>query len=109
MRRLCTGDNRAGDPRPSERGAVLAEFALIVPVLLMILFGIIQFGITLSRTQAVEAAAREGGRLASLASTTEADVVSRVDAALGGALGDTTPTVALEPGTCAGQIGRAHV
>lgn len=107
LRRLWTSENRGGDPGHSERGAVLAEFALILPVLVMILFGIIQFGITLSRTQAVEAAAREGGRLASLSSATEADVVSRVNAALGGALGETVPTVALEPGTCAGREGQS--
>lgn len=93
--------------RPSERGAVLAEFALILPVLLMILFGIIQFGITFSRAQAVEAAAREGGRLASLSSTTQADVLGRVDATLAGSLGDSVPTVVLEPGLCAGREGES--
>ena len=38
-----------------ERGASLAEFALVLPVLLMILFGIIEFGMVYSRSQAVEA------------------------------------------------------
>ena len=107
LRRLWTGDKQAGDPRRSERGAVLAEFALMAPVLVMILFGIIQFGITISRAQAVEAAAREGGRLASLSSTTQTDVVSRVNAALAGALGDSTPTVSVEPGICAGREGQS--
>jgi len=79
----------------------------MAPVLVMILFGIIQFGITISRAQAVEAAAREGGRLASLSSTTQTDVVSRVNAALAGALGDSTPTVSVEPGICAGREGQS--
>ncbi|MEZ5407593.1 MAG: pilus assembly protein [Acidimicrobiales bacterium] len=107
MRRHWIGDKRTGDPRPTERGAVLAEFALIVPVLVMILFGIIQFGFAISRAQAVEAAAREGGRLASLSSTTQTDIVNRVGATLAGALGDTTPTVLVEPGPCAGREGQS--
>lgn len=107
MRRLSTSDMRGGDPRGSEQGAVLAEFALVLPVLVVILFGIIQFGITISRAQAVESAAREGGRLASLSSSTQADVVSRVNAALAGAAGDSVPTVDLDPGTCAGREGQS--
>ncbi len=107
MRRLWTSEKQGGDPRHSEQGAVLAEFALVLPVLVMILFGIIQFGIAISRAQAVEAAAREGGRLASLSSSTQADVVSRVNATLAGATGGSTPTVGLDPGTCAGREGQS--
>ena len=91
-----------------ERGAGLAEFALVAPVLLMVLFGIIEFGMAFSRAQAITAAAREGGRLASLSSTTTADVTDRVDATLGAMSFDSPPTVAVSPTTgCAGREGES--
>lgn len=80
----------------------------MLPALLMILFGIIEFGLVFSRAQAVEAAAREGGRLASLSSTTTADVVDRVDATLAGTTLDTGPAVAVIPPTgCADREGES--
>ena len=92
----------------SERGASLAEFALVMPFLMMILFGIIEFGLIFSRSQAIEAAAREGGRLASLSSTTSADVSSRVEATLSGMTFETTPQVSVIPSSgCAGREGEA--
>ena len=55
----------------TDSGTSLAEFAIVLPVLILILFGIIEFGIAFNRAQAVEAAAREGGRIASLGSSTQ--------------------------------------
>jgi len=68
----------------SDDGATLAEFAFVLPVLLIILFAIFEFGLAFNRAQAVEAAAREGGRLASLSTTSAGDVTNRVNAALAG-------------------------
>ena len=98
---------RVGPSRmPSERGASLAEFALVLPVLLMILFGIIEFGLFFSRSQAIEAAAREGGRLASLSSSTTADVKDRVDDTLGSTIFDAPHGTSVIPaGGCAGREG----
>lgn len=45
-----------------ERGAQLVEFALVLPVLLTLLLGIITGGIALSRNIAVDDAARESAR-----------------------------------------------
>jgi Flp pilus assembly protein TadG len=45
-----------------ERGAALVEFALIVPVLVMLLMGLIECGRAYNMKLAVEAAAREGAR-----------------------------------------------
>ncbi len=73
-----------GGQRKRERGTALAEFALVAPILIILLFGIIEFGITFNRAQAVEAAAREGARLASLSTTNAMDVKDRVDDALDG-------------------------
>jgi Flp pilus assembly protein TadG len=48
----------------SERGQSVTEFALVLPLLAMLLFGIIQFGITfndyISLTDAVRAGSRKG-------------------------------------------------
>ncbi len=46
----------------NERGAVAAEFALLLPVLLTILFGIIEFGMIMYSREVVTNASREGAR-----------------------------------------------
>lgn len=46
----------------NQRGAVAAEFALLLPVLLTILFGIIEFGMIMYGREVVTNAAREGAR-----------------------------------------------
>jgi Flp pilus assembly protein TadG len=62
---------QAVDPRRSrmwreERGAAAAEFGLILPVLLLILFGIIEFGRMWNVRQTLTDAAREGARVAAV-------------------------------------------
>jgi Flp pilus assembly protein TadG len=49
-----------------EEGAVAVEFAIIMILLFMILFGIIEFGITINRYQMYVGAAREGARFAAV-------------------------------------------
>ena len=49
--------------RRSESGASAVEFALLLPVLMMILFGIIEFGMALYRQAILTNASREGARL----------------------------------------------
>jgi|CZKT01.1.fsa_nt_gi Flp pilus assembly protein TadG len=66
---------------PRERGAAAVEFALLLPVLLLLLFGIIDFGRALNAQITLTQAAREGARLAALG---EPDVVSRTQAAATG-------------------------
>jgi Flp pilus assembly protein TadG len=48
--------------RLNERGAVAAEFALLLPVLLMILFGTIEFGMIMYSRELITNASREGAR-----------------------------------------------
>jgi len=46
----------------NERGAVAAEFALLLPVLLTLLFGIMEFGFIMYGREVVTNATREGAR-----------------------------------------------
>jgi Flp pilus assembly protein TadG len=79
----------------SERGAELLEFALAMPLLLLVLAGIIDMGFLFKDYEVVTNAAREGARMASLPGWTETDVQARVAAYLiaGGYQGTATTTV----------------
>ena len=46
----------------AERGAVAVEFALVLPILIMLMLGIIEFGLGYNAQITVSAAAREGAR-----------------------------------------------
>jgi Flp pilus assembly protein TadG len=50
----------------TDRGAALVEFALVVPLLLVVIAGIVDFGFAFQRYEVVTNAAREGARLATL-------------------------------------------
>lgn len=50
--------------RGDDRGAALVEFALVAPVLFLVLFGIIEFGIGLNDYQSIRQGVREGTRQA---------------------------------------------
>lgn len=76
-----------------ERGAELVEFAILAPLLVMLLMGMIWFGRAYNTTQTLTRAAREGARFAiapccasccdpSNPYPTEAEVRARIDAAL---------------------------
>lgn len=62
----------------SQAGAELVEFALVLPILLLVFGGIVDFGLLLQRQQVITNAAREGARLAVLPGYTSADIQSRV-------------------------------
>jgi Flp pilus assembly protein TadG len=65
-----------------ERGAELVEFALVFPMLLLVILGIMDFGFLFQRYEVLTAAAREGARVAILPGYTDADVQARVNAYL---------------------------
>ena len=53
-------------PRRSERAQSLSEFALIVPLLIILIFGVVDFGMALRAYITVAQATREGARYASV-------------------------------------------
>jgi TadE-like protein len=63
--------------RGGDRGAVAVEFALLVPLLVVILFAIIAVGIALFRVVNYASAAREGARYAAVHCRPEAAVCTQ--------------------------------
>jgi Flp pilus assembly protein TadG len=69
--------------RGRQQGAAAVEFAIVLIPLILLVFGIIQFGLAFGRIQGMHASAREGARLAALArDVTAGDVEARVYDAL---------------------------
>ena len=64
--------------RRGERGAALVEFALAVPLLLVVIAGIVDFGFAFQRYEVITNAAREGARMATLPGYTDTAVDSYV-------------------------------
>jgi Flp pilus assembly protein TadG len=64
-----------------EEGVAAVEFALILPVLALILFGVLEFGRVWSQYQLFQGAAREGARCAAVASTSDCVVQEEIDQA----------------------------
>ncbi len=55
------------DHRQDDRGAAAVEFALVVPIFLALLFGIISYGMMLSVRQGISQATAEGARVYAVA------------------------------------------
>lgn len=70
--------------RTDERGAAAVEFALILPILVVTVFGIIYFSLYFNASQGAQAAAREGARVASLRGSTAAAACTAANDALSG-------------------------
>lgn len=66
----------------SDEGAQLIEFALVVPLLLLVVLGIAEFGFIFQRYEVITNAAREGARIAVLPGYSDTDVQARVSSYL---------------------------
>jgi Flp pilus assembly protein TadG len=79
-----------------DRGAAAVEFALLLPVLLLVVFGLVDLGRALNAQITLTQAAREGVRLAALS---ESNVVSRTQAAATGLSGVTVTVTSCPSGS----------
>jgi Flp pilus assembly protein TadG len=74
---------RRGNARP---GAAVVEFAVLAPLLFLLIFGMIEYGRMVMVQQLITNASREGARVAILAGTTNAIVIDTVQEKLGSAV-----------------------
>ena len=84
----------------NERGASAVEFALILPILVILVFGIIEFGIAYNNYISITHAAREGARLAAV----NMDEIEGI-AWFENRVRESAPSVAIESITLSGQDG----
>ena len=94
----------------AQSGAEVIEFALTLPLLLLVVLGIVEFGFLFQQYEVVTNAAREGARIAILptysanASVTQTNVTARVNQYLtAGGLSPASATVCGGGGTCPGD------
>lgn len=65
-----------------ESGAAVVEFALVSSLIIVVAWGVIQFGIAINRQQGLQAAGREGARFAAESQATIGGVQQKVKDAL---------------------------
>ncbi len=75
----------------AERGQTMAEFAIVLPVLMLVVFAVIQFGILFNNFVALTDAVRAGARTAAV-SRTAVDPVGATIARVQSATGDLDQT-----------------
>lgn len=68
--------------RHSERGAAVVEFAVVLPLLLTFLFGIMEWGRIMSVSHALNNAARAGARIGCLPGASNTKVLNAIDQVL---------------------------
>ena len=71
----------------ARRGAVMVEMALVLPLFLMLVLGIIEFGRAMMVANLVTNSAREGARMAVLDGSTNTEVNNAVETFLQSAVG----------------------
>ena len=86
--------------RTRERGAALVEFAVLAPLLVVLVLGIVEFGWAFGQFNDIRHAAREGARLAAVNGGTPSEIAERVcEAVEGFGAGIVSLTVDLTDGT----------
>jgi Flp pilus assembly protein TadG len=87
-------------PRLGRRAAAVVEFAVVVPVLILLIFGMIEFARLMMVEQVLTNGARVGARKASLPGTTSSDVTTAVSSYMtNSGLSGFTTTVSPDPST----------
>lgn len=90
--------------RRGQKGQAVVEFAVVLPVLLLILMGILDFGRLFYSVLTVRSAAREGARYGAVHATDDAGIRQRVrDAAVG--LEQDRLTITITPATSQRRVG----
>ena len=88
-----------------EEGVAAVEFALILPVLALLLFGVLEFGRVWSQYQVFQGAAREGARCAAVQATqfSDCEIQLAINEAAGPYVPATDATVTIDGNPSAGR------
>ena len=97
---------RPGTGLRSERGAAAVEFAIVAPMLVFLLLGIVEFSKVMMVQSSLSAAARDGARAVTLGSTIGAAQAVAQSAATSVALATSQVTVS---GDCVGKTSSTTV
>lgn len=84
--------------RNHDRGAAAVEFALVLPILLLLVFGIVEFGRLYNIQTSITAAAREGARVMALDNTLQSARTATESAAQPYSLTDAQ--ISVSPDSC---------
>jgi Flp pilus assembly protein TadG len=90
-----------------ERGAVAVEFALLAPLIIILLFAIIEFGLVMAKVVTYVSAAREGARYAAVhcqPNTVGADSCSDDPTLVPNKVADSSVNYAIGPGTPSADV-----
>lgn len=82
----------------TDRGAVAVEFAIVLPILLLLILGIVEFGRAYYVQTTLSGAAREGVRAMALHNNASEAITTVQSSALG--LGVTSGQIAISPSSC---------
>ena len=93
----------------TERGATAVEFALIVPLLIVLVLGIAEFGRAFQVQATLSAAAREGVRVMALQNDPAAAKAAVRDAATSLSPSITDAQISISPSTCPTTGGTTYV
>lgn len=75
-------NNRSKQTDTSMRGAAVVELAVVLPLLLTLVFGIIEFGWVFMVRETLTNASREGCRVAVLQGSSSMDIIEQVTASM---------------------------
>lgn len=89
----------------AQDGASAVELALLTPLLFLILFGIIGFGLAFLQVQSIRTAVREGGRAAAVGAEISAVQQKTVDSSSGAIPSDQAANVSVDRRCTSQQIG----
>ncbi len=93
----------------AQRGQAMVEFALIAPLLMILLLFMIQYGLIMNTHVTIAHMAREGARYAAVHAATNAPIVAYIQAIRSPNIRTSDLTVAISPaeGTTARTVGNA--
>ncbi len=87
-----------------DKGQSIVEFALVAPILVLLLFGIIEFGRIYETVNVLTSAAREGARVAAVTAPSGSQVNSAVNNVLQAGHVNGSPTITIAGPSAASQV-----